>query len=305
MKNGKFIWMNGSFVTWDDARVHVLTHGLHYGTGIYEGMRCYKTSQGPGIFRPKEHYERLLEGAQAIRLKIDYEIEQLLEITREVVRKNEFEECYIRPIAYFSSGSRGLDIRNTTTEIAIAAWEWGAYLGEKGLHEGIKCKIANIKRIDRSSMPAGTKVCGNYVNSVLGKIEAIDAGYDESILLTSNDTVAECTGENIFIVKNGEIVTPSVDAGIVPGITRESIIELGKNLGFTISERTIEVGELFEADEMFLTGTAAEVTPVRQVNDSIITEEPGAITKKIQGEFFEIVRGKRSEYMKWIYFVDK
>src|SRR3989344_1756612 len=304
MTTAQVIWMNGDFIEWEKANVHILTHALHYGTGVYEGMRCYNTARGPGIFRPQEHYKRLLTGAKTIRLKSEYNNEELVGITKELIKKNGLKECYVRPIIFFSTGGRGLDIRNIKTDLAIATWEWGAYLGEKGLREGVKCKIANIRRINRTTMPAGTKVCGNYVNSVLGKIEAIEAGFDESILLTTSNNVAECTGENIFIVKDGAIATPNIDSDIVPGITRESIIEMCKNIGFKVTEREVGVKEVFEADEIFLTGTAAEVTPVKIVETKEMTKTPGPITTKIQDEFFAIVRGKRDEYLHWLELVD-
>ncbi len=299
------VWINGEFIEWDKATVHITTHALHYGTGVYEGIRCYKTQHGPGIFRPREHYQRLLDGAKVLRLKPTKDTEQLVKITKELVRMNNFEECYIRPIVFYSSGGRGLDVSNTKTDFVIASWEWGAYLGERGLKEGIKCKIANIRRINRTTMPAGTKICGNYVNSVLGKIEAIESGFDESILLTTENKVSECTGENIFVVKDNAIATPSVDSDIVPGITRESIIEICKDMGFEIQEREIGKSELFKADEVFLTGTAAEVTPVRIIDNVEITRTIGPITKKIQEEFFDVVRGKRDKYLHWLELVGK
>ena len=305
MTTGKFVWMNGEFVEWEKATVHVLTHALHYGTGVYEGIRCYNTDYGPGIFRPREHYERLLSGAKTIRLKPEQSIDELVKVTKELIRLNGFRECYVRPIIFFSTGGRGLDISNIKTDIAIATWEWGAYLGEEGLRNGIKCKIANVKRINRQTMPAGTKVCGNYVNSVLGKIEAKESGFDESILLTIDNKVAECTGENIFIVKKGNISTPDIDSDIVPGITRKSVIEICQNNGLKIEEREVDAKELFEADEIFLTGTAAEVTPVRIVDSSEISKTIGPITKQLQGEFFAIVRGKREKYLHWLELVDK
>ena len=304
MKNGKYIWIDGAFVEFEKATVHVLTHGLHYGTGVYEGLRCYDTIEGPGIFRPREHYKRLLDGAKVIRLIPQQMVMELVSITKELIKKNEFKECYIRPIIFYSCGEMGLDITKNGCSIAIATWEWGAYLGEKGLGEGIRCKVSKVRRIDRESMPAGTKVCGNYVNSVLATMDAKEEGFDDSIMLTKDNRVAECTGANIFLIKNEVIYTPSLDAGIVPGITRESIMEICRNSGRTVIEKDITVDELFDADEIFLTGTATEVAAVRMINETSIGKGMGKITKKIRREFFEITRGKNKQYSKWIELVD-
>jgi len=304
LKKTEKIWMDGKFVDWDEAKVHVLTHALHYGTAVFEGMRCYETDEGPAIFRLWDHLERLYNSAKIHMMKITYGKEELAKAIKETIKINRVRECYIRPIAYYGYGEMGLNPRGNPINVAIAVWPWGAYLGEEGLKRGVRCKISSWIRIDTRTLPPLAKATANYLNSVLAKLEAIECGYDEAILLNSNGFIAEGSGENIFIVKGGILLTPPTSSGALYGYTRDSIIELARDLSIPVVERDILREELFMADEAFLTGTAAEVTPIREVDGREIgSGSIGPITERLQGKFFQVVRGRDPRYKKWLELV--
>ncbi len=300
----KFIWMNGKLVDWKHANVHVLTHALHYGTGVFEGIRCYSTPEGPAVFRLTDHIKRLLRSATAFKMKIPYSAGELIAAIKETVSKNGLDSCYIRPIAYFGYSDMGLYPLKNPVDVAIACWRWGTYLGEEGLKNGIRVKISSIRRHHPSIIPPDKKICGGYVNSAIAKIEAKEEGYDECLLLNLDGTVSEGPGENIFLVKDGMIKTPSLDSGILEGITRASIIEIANDLGYKTREEKIKPEDVCLADELFFTGTAAEVTPIREVDGKNIGNgSRGPITEKLQSAFFEIVNGKNKKYAKWLELV--
>ncbi|MEM3430342.1 MAG: branched-chain amino acid transaminase [Candidatus Bathyarchaeia archaeon] len=295
------IWMDGRFVDWDDAKIHVLTHSLHYATAVFEGIRCYKTVKGPAIFRLRDHMRRLYDSAKMQMMKIPYSIDELIQAVKDTVKVNKIHECYIRPIAYYGYGEMGLNPTRNPVNVAIAVWPWGAYLGEEGLKKGVRCKISSWIRVDTRSLPPLAKSTANYLNSALAKLEAINCGYDEAILLNMNGYVAEGPGENIFIVKNGVLVTPPVTSCALYGYTMDSVKEFAKEFSIPIIEREIIRDELFVADEAFFTGTAAEVTPIREVDGRVIGSGTiGPITKMLQDKFFQVVRGEDSKYKDWL-----
>ncbi len=296
------IWMNGKLVDWDDARIHVLTHALHYGSGVFEGIRCYKTPKGPAIFRHKEHMKRLYESARLYFMKIPYSQEELEDATKKMIRANKLDECYIRPIAYRGYGEMGLNPGKNPVDVAIAAWPWGTYLGEEGLKNGIRAKICSVQRISPNTLPPNAKATGQYANSILAKLEALNAGYDEGILLDYRGFISEGPGENLFMVKDNIIYTTPEQASILKGITRDSIMTIARDMGYEVRESDVTRGFLYLADEAFFTGTAAEVTPIREIDDREIGK-PGPITRKLQGKFFEIIRGGDSRYERWLDYV--
>ncbi len=304
MIKAEYIWFNGELVRWDEAKVHVLTHTLHYGLGVFEGIRCYNTPKGPAIFRHHEHIERLFKSAHILYMKIPYSMEEIRRATFETIKANNLKECYIRPIAFYGTGAMGLNPLNNPVNVAIICWEWGAYLGEEGLKKGIRCKISSFNRHHVNVSMTKAKACGNYVNSQLAKMEAVLDGYDEALMLDVDGTVAEGSGENIFIVRKGVIKTPPV-LGILEGITRDSVITIARDMGLEVREEKISRDELYIADEAFLCGTAAEITPVREVDRRIIGEgKPGPITRKLQEAFFKAVRGEDERYVHWLDFVE-
>jgi len=302
----KYIWANGKFVDWKDAKIHVLTHCLHYGTGVFEGIRCYETKLGPAIFRLRDHMKRLESSAKILRMEIPYSVKELSEAIKELIRKNELKSCYIRPIAFFGVQGIGINPTGYPVDLFIVSFGFGAYLGEDGLKNGIRCGTSSWHRISPSSLATMGKICGHYVNSVLAHTEAKASGYDEAILLTDQQYVAEGSGENIFIVKNDLIMTPPLSAGILPGITRETVIKLAKDEAYEIVESNISRSELYLADEVFMTGTAAEITPVREIDTRTIGNgKRGPVTKRLQDNFWKIVKGENSNYMDWLDFVEK
>lgn len=298
----KKIWMDGEFVDWKDATVHVLTHALHYGSGVFEGIRCYSTSRGPAVFRFREHLERLFASAKVYYMEMPYSLEELRGATKELIKLNELDACYIRPIAFRGYGEMGLNPLNSVVNVSIAVWPWGAYLGEEGIKNGIRCNISSYQRISPNILPPLAKCTGQYVNSILAKVESLKAGYDEAIMLDYRGMVSEGPGENIFVVKNGEISTPPEHASILRGITRASAMEIAEDLGYVVIERDLTRGSLLTADEVFFTGTAAEITPIREI-DGIEIGKPGPVTRKIQDKFYKIVRGEEPKYEKWLDFV--
>lgn len=297
------IWMDGKLVPWDEAKVHVLTHSLHYGLAVFEGIRCYLTEEGPAIFRLDEHVQRLIKSASIFMLEIPYSEEELKRAIIETVKVNGVQECYIRPIAYLGYGAMGLYPKGNPVNVAIAVWPWGSYLGDEGLKNGIRIKVSSYIRGHVNSFMARAKVSGYYVNSQLAKREAIMNGYDEALLLDADGYVSEGSGENIFIVRRGILKTTPLTS-ILEGITRDSIITIARDEGIKVLEERFTRDELYIADEAFFTGTAAEVTPIREVDGRRIgSGRPGEITRKLQNLFFDTVKGKNRKYRHWLTFV--
>jgi branched-chain amino acid aminotransferase len=299
VQTADLIWMNGEFVAWEDAKVHVLTHALHYGTGVFEGERCYDTPRGPAIFRHDDHLDRLERSAKLYYMDMPFSRAQLREATHELIARNGFRSCYIRPLVYRGHGPMGLNPLDNPVEAIIACWEWGAYLGEEGKQNGIRARVSSWRRISPDSLIPMAKASGQYLNSVLAKIEAQKSGYEEAILLDDKGYVCEGTGENIYVVRDGVIATPQASNGILWGINRMSIIEIAKDLGYELVQRDITRAELALADEVFLSGTAAELTPVREIDDLEIGP-PGEITRAIQGAFEDALHGRSERYAHWL-----
>jgi branched-chain amino acid aminotransferase len=297
------IWMDGQLVDWDDAKIHILTHSLHYGCGVFEGIRAYATKDGPAVFRLNEHITRLFNSAKIFFIDVPFTHTQLVEATKETVRVNNVESCYIRPLVYLGYGEMGLNPLPCPVNVSIAIWPWGSYLGEEGIKHGVRMMISSWQRHDPNAMPPAAKGTGMYINSSMAKIEAIKAGYDEAILLSPQGYVSECTGENIFIVKNGRIITPPTSAGALEGITQDSVMTIARDLGIECITGNILRSDLYTADEVFLSGTAAEVVPVNSVDDREVGE-PGPITRKIQEVFFAAVRGEVDRYKDWNDYVN-
>jgi branched-chain amino acid aminotransferase len=293
------IWLNGEFVAWEDAKVHVLTHALHYGTGVFEGIRAYETPSGTAIFRNREHLERLEKSAKLYYMEVPYSREQLREVTHELIARNGFKSCYIRPLVWRGYGPMGLNPLDNPVEAMIAVWEWGAYLGEEGKRNGVRARTSSYRRISSESLIPHSKASGQYLNSVLAKIESVKAGYEEAILLDDKGYVCEGTGENVFVIKDGVIHTPGQADGILDGINRKSCIQIARDLGYELVERNIARAELALADEVFLTGTAAELTPMREIDD-IEIGPPGPVTREIQGVFEDALCGRDARYADWL-----
>ncbi len=299
------IWMNGKLVDWADARVHVLTHALHYGSGVFEGIRAYETPNGPAIFRLTDHIRRMFDSARVYLMEIPFSQDELVAATREVVRANGLSSCYIRPIVYLGYGEMGLNPLPCRVDVAIAAWPWGTYLGDEGVANGVTVKISSWQRHDPNAVPPAAKATGMYLNSSMAKVEALKAGYDEAIILSPQGYVSECTGENLFVVRKGRIATPPASAGALEGITKDSVITIAQDLGFDVVEANVLRSDLYTADEVFLTGTAAEVVPIRSVDDRRVGEgKPGPKTKAIQEAYFAAVRGETDRYKGWLDYVD-
>ncbi len=298
------IWMNGKLVSKDDAKVSVLTHTLHYGVGVFEGIRAYKTENGTAVFRLNEHIQRLLDSARIFMIDPKYSHSELCQATVDTVKANNLEECYIRPIIYLGDGGLGIKIDHSyPVETAIAAWNWGAYLGQEGLEKGIKVCTSSFNRFHVNSTATRSKTCGNYVPSVLAKREAVMSGYDEALFLDTEGYVAEGSGENVFVIKNGKIYTTPMTS-ILRGITRDSIMTIARDLGYEVIESRFTKDDFYLADEAFFTGTAAEVTPISQLDGRIIgSGKRGEITSKLQSMFFDIVKGKNQKYSQWLYAV--
>jgi branched-chain amino acid aminotransferase len=299
VNSADLIWLNGEFVAWEDAKVHVLTHGLHYGTGVFEGVRAYETERGPAIFRHQDHLDRLEASAKLYYMDLPFSKAQLREVTHELISRNGFRSCYIRPLVYRGYGAMGLNPLDNPVEAMIAVWEWGAYLGEEGKRNGVRARVSSYRRISGESLIPQSKACGQYLNSVLAKIESLKAGYEEAILLDDKGHVCEGTGENVFVIKGGVIHTPPLASGILDGINRRSCIQIARDLGFDVVERNITRAELALADEVFLTGTAAELTPMREIDD-IEIGPPGPITREIQQLFDDALHGRASQYADWL-----
>jgi branched-chain amino acid aminotransferase len=295
------IWHNGELVAWEDAKVHVLTHGLHYGTGVFEGERAYETAQGTAIFRHIDHLERLFKSAELFYMPIPYTLEELRQATHELIAANGLSECYIRPIVFRGYGQMGLYPLDCSVDVAIAAWPWGAYLGEEGKRDGVRAKVASWRRISGDALIPHAKASGQYLNSVLAKVEASKAGYQEAILLDAQGFVSEGTGENIYAVREGRVITPPQTAAILDGINRKSVIRIAQDLGYEVVERNLARAELYLATEVFLSGSAAELVPVREVDDHAIGEgQPGPITREIQRVFDDALHGRDPRYLEWL-----
>jgi branched-chain amino acid aminotransferase len=304
VEKAKFIWMDGKFIPWDEARVHVLTHTLHYGLGVFEGIRAYKCKDGAtAIFRLPEHIRRLFDSAHVMQIDIPFSQEEVEAACRELLKRNGQESAYIRPLVFLGEGVMGLNPQGSPIQVAIISWLWGAYLGDEGLKHGIRVKTSSFTRHHVRIMMTKTKTVGNYVNSILAKREAVQAGYDEALLLDSAGFVAEASGENIFVIKEGVIKTPPV-TGILPGITRASIMTIARDMGLAVQEERFTLDELYLADEAFLTGTAAEVTPIREVDGRVIgPSQPGPITLKLQEVYFNAVQGADDRYRAWLTYL--
>jgi branched-chain amino acid aminotransferase len=291
------IWMNGDLVDWDDARIHVGVHGLHYGTGVFEGIRCYDTPKGPAVFRLTDHMQRLHNSARLINMELPFSVEELRGACNDLLGANGLSECYIRPIAFYGYGQLGVSARGNPVETVIMCWPWGTYLGEEALQSGIRTKISSWQRIPANVVPHASKATGIYLNSMLAVNEAQRAGYDEAIMLTPEGTVADGPGETIFVVSGGKIYTPDLSTGILHGITRDSVIQIAHDRGYEVLEKTLIRSDLYLADEVFMCGTAAEVTPVRSVDDHEIGVGP--ITQEIQKTYLDTVRGSNEQWPQW------
>ena len=295
-----WIWMDGQFVAWRDAQIHVLTHTLHYGMGVFEGIRAYETPTGSAIFRLAEHTQRFLNSAKIFQMKVGFDAATLAEATKEVVRRNNLKSCYIRPIAWIGSEKLGIAASTNTIHVAIAAWPWGAYLGEDGLNKGIRVKTSSFSRHHVNVSLVRAKACGYYINSILAHQEVASMGYDEALLLDTDGYASEGSGENLFVIRNGKLYTPDL-ASCLDGITRDAVLTMAKDLGIEVIEKRITRDEIYCADEAFFTGTAAEVTPIRELDDRVIGNGGrGPITKKIQDLFFDVVSGKAPAYSHWL-----
>jgi branched-chain amino acid aminotransferase len=297
------IWMNGELVDWDKAQIHILTHTLHYGMGVFEGVRAYETEDGPAVFRLTEHIERLFNSARIMMMDIPYTVDELVTATRDVVRASGLPSCYIRPIAYYGYGEMGLNTIPCSVDVAIACWPWGAYLGDDAVTKGVRMKISSWVRHDHNTMPPASKTTGNYVNSSLAKVEALKAGYDEAIMLSPQGFVSECTGENIFAARDGVLITPPIAAGALEGITQDSVMTIARDFGFETRFDYLTRSDLYVCEEMFVCGTAAEVSAVNSVDDRPLAC-PGPMTTAIAAEYAKAVRGQVDRYKNWLDYVE-
>ncbi len=302
VERSEWVWFDGQMVRWEEARVHVLAHTLHYGLGVFEGIRCYELAGGgSAVFRLRDHVRRLLDSARIVDLPMRWDEETIVEACLQTVRDNGLKECYLRPIAFVGEGAMGLGARDNPTHLAILAWPWGAYLGEEGLRRGIRAKVSSFARPGVNALMARAKVVGHYVNSILAKREVLQAGYDEAILLDAQGYVCEASGENVFVVRDGRVVTPPAGASLLGGITRDTVQHILRHLDVPLTERLVARDELYLADEVFLCGTAAEVTPVREVDDRTVgSGSRGPLTERVQKAYFDVVRGRLSLEAAWL-----
>lgn len=297
------IWLDGELVDWEEAQIHVLTHSLHYGSGVFEGIRSYPTSAGPAVFRLTDHMRRLLASAKVFMIDVPYGLDELVAATKHLVVVNGLDAgCYIRPIAFLGYGEMGLNPLSCTVQVAIAAYPWGTYLGEEGVRSGIRLKVSSWQRHDPNAVPTAAKGTGMYVNSSLAKVEALKAGYDEAVLLAPDGRISECTGENVFVVRQGRILTPPIsESGALGGITQDSVLTIARDLGYEVSYEALVRTDLYLADEAFLSGTAAEVVPIREVDDRPVGDgRPGPVTRQIQETYFQAVHGQVDRYKDWV-----
>jgi branched-chain amino acid aminotransferase len=293
------IWFNGELIPWDEAKIHILTHSLHYGMGVFEGIRAYETADGPAVFRLTDHMKRFEASAQILMMPLPYSVDEMVQAVKDTVRSTGLASCYIRPIAYYGYGEMGLNTLPCETDVAVACWPWGAYLGDDALTAGVRMKISTWTRHDHNSMPPAAKTTGNYVNSSLAKVEALKAGYDEAIMLNGAGMVSECTGENVFVARHGKLLSPPLSAGALEGITQSTVMAIGHDLGFDIGLGDLSRSDLYIAEEMFVCGTAAEVSSVRSVDDREIPC-PGPMTLAIGEEYHRVVRGEVDRYKDWV-----
>jgi branched-chain amino acid aminotransferase len=299
MQETEKIWMNGELVDWADAKVHVGVHGLHYGTGVFEGVRAYETPKGSAVFRLTEHMQRLHTSAKLIHMEIPFSVEELRSATHELLGANGIAECYIRPIAFFGYGRLGVSAVGNPVDVAIMSWPWGAYLGDEALLNGIRVKISSWQRVPPNVVPHASKATGLYLNSMLAVQEANRAGYEEAILLTPDGYVADGSGESLFVVRDGTIYTPDLSTSILHGITRDTVMQIAEDLGHRVVEKNLIRTDLYLADEVFMTGTAAEVTPIREVDDHVVGP-PGPVTLEIQGAYLDTVKGRSDRWAQWL-----
>ena len=295
------IWMDGELVDWADAKIHVLSHAVHYGTGVFEGIRCYETKSGPAVWHLDEHIRRLFRSAKLYHLEVPYSAEALSEAVKDTIRANGLAACYVRPLVLRGYGEMGVNPLNAPVNVVVAVWPWGAYLGEQALEQGVRVKISSWKRNDQNSLPASAKATGQYINGVLAKVESLKAGYDEAIMLNQQGFITDGSGENVFVVRHGVLYTPPISAGCLDGITRSTVMTLARDLGYEVREENLVRTDLYNADEAFFTGTAAEVTPIREVDDRTVGEGTrGPVTKEIQGTFFAATKGEMERYASWL-----
>jgi branched-chain amino acid aminotransferase len=304
MEPTQYIWADGEMIGWDEATVHVLSHGLHYGTGAFEGIRAYETDRGTAVFRLGEHMERLTRSCKVLGIPLEWSAAELVKATTELISANGLRSCYIRPIVFYGTGSLGLNPAGAAVHAYIATWEWGAYLGEEGVRNGISTTVSSWRRITHEALMPNAKITGGYVNSILAKQEALRAGYDEALMLNTEGSVAEGSGENLFLVRDGAVTTPPVAAGVLDGITRHSVITLLEEDGYAVQQAQVTRTDLYYADEIFLTGTAAEVTPVREVDDQPVGEgKPGPVTRRAQELFMNVTTGRDERHLDWLEYV--
>ncbi|HVM19083.1 MAG TPA: branched-chain-amino-acid transaminase [Egibacteraceae bacterium] len=297
------IWMDGEMVDWHDATIHILTPTLHYGWGVFEGIRAYETPKGAAVFQHRAHMERLHRSARILQMDVPYSVDELMDATRELIRTNDLPSCYIRPLVYLGYGEMGLNPLPSKVSVSIAVWPWGTYLGDEGILNGVRAKISSWQRIGANMIPTGAKAAGVYINSSLAKVEALKAGYEEAVLLNEHGRVAEGSGENIFVVKDGVLMTPPLSEGVLQGITRDTIVQFAADLDIPFVETSLLRQDLYLADEAFYTGTAAEVVPIRSVDEREIGA-PGPITKQLQDLFFNVVKGKEPRYESMLDYVN-
>jgi branched-chain amino acid aminotransferase len=303
MRETEKIWMSGELVDWGDAKIHVGAHGLHYGSGVFEGIRCYETDNGPAVFRLTDHLKRLKTSGQLLHMELPYSVEELRAASLELLAANGLPEAYLRPIAFYGYGELGVSAAGNPVEVVLMSWPWGAYLGDEAMRTGIRAKVSSWKRVGPNTIPHAAKATGIYLNSMLAVTEANLAGYDEAILLTDDGFVADGSGENVFVVKDGQITTPPLSTSILPGITRDTVIQLARSLDYEVSEDNLIRTELYTADEVFMCGTAAEVTPIRSVDDHDIGVGP--VTMEIQKTYLDLVHGRGdARWSDWLEAVD-
>ncbi len=298
------IWMNGELVNWADAKIHVLSHALHYGSGVFEGVRAYATDRGPAVWHLDAHLDRMYASGAIYHMEIPYSKAELVRATKDVIRANGLESCYIRPIAFRGYGEMGVNPLSAPVDVVVAVWPWGAYLGEDALEQGVRVKISSWKRHDQNSLPSAAKATGGYLGSILAKVESLKAGYDEAIMLNQEGFVAEGSGENIFVVSGGNLLTPPTTVGALSGVTRGAVITIARDLGYQVHERNLVRTDLYLADEVFFTGTAAELTPIREVDDRTVgAGHRGPVTKELQDAFFAATKGQNPTYAGWLTYV--
>jgi branched-chain amino acid aminotransferase len=303
MEPTTYIWLDGSMVPWEDAKVHVLTHALHYGTGVFEGIRAYETATGTAVFRLTDHMARLHRSAKAYQMEVEWSVDDLAKAAKELLAANELTAGYVRPLVFLELGAVGLNPTNARVRTTIVTWKWGAYLGEEGVRDGIRVRVSSWRRFSSSAFP-NAKATGTYINSILAKMEAVKAGYDEAIMLSSSGTLSEGSGENLFLISSGKVYTPPIETGCLDGITRDTVITLLREDGYDVVEKPLGRSDLYYCDEVFMTGTAAEVTPVREVDDRPVGPgTPGPVTRRAQELFRDMVTGKLNGHPEWLEYV--